>query len=69
VNFDEPQVPDLVTRTLLISFLLHDECVCAGTVKSDDKCSRCIILENLRHCWPTDYLAVADVMARKAHVK
>lgn len=66
---DEPEMPDLVTRTLLISFMLHDDCVCNGTSKSENKCSRCVILENLRRCWPTDYLAVADVMLRKANVK
>ena len=66
---DEPQMPDLVTRTLLISFMLHDECVCNGSFQSNLKCSRCVILENLRRCWPTDYLAVADVMVRKANVK
>ena len=64
----EPEMPSLVIRTLIVSRTLHDACLCRTTynVKLDQKCSTCQIREELRRCWPTEYLAIADVMLQKA---
>lgn len=63
----EPELPDMATRTLIISHIFHAGCSCTSmrNLEGNPKCSRCSILDALRYCWPFDYLGVADVMARK----
>ena len=58
----------MIMRTLIISRMLHDECVCDTpyNLEHKQKCSTCQIRQELRRCWPSEYLAVADVMLKKA---
>ena len=64
----EPEMPSLAMRTLIVSRVLHDECVChtPHNLQLKQKCSTCQIRHELRRCWPTEYLAVADVMLKRA---
>jgi hypothetical protein len=63
-----PEMPNLVMRTLIVSRMLHDDCRCdtPHNLELEQKCSTCQIQQELRRCWPTEYLAVADVMLKRA---